>query len=157
MKRRTALFLSTGMLALTASAAPAADDGMYGDVPRDGLLDGSLIGSLVSGTEYTGIGMVDLIFFALLAFAFLSVMRMLRTSRAARPGDSGPRPQPRHTLPRSPGPQGHDPWARLRSVDSSSAPRPAPGQDRPAAQQSAPAPRSAARPGLFAGDRVPAQ
>lgn len=109
-----------------------------GGVPKESIFDGSFIGSLVSGSEFTGIGIVDIIFFALLVFALLSVMRVLGASRAAQNQASRQKPESRHTLPGGRGSQGHDPWARLRSKDD--------GQDRAGNAPPPPRERPTVRP-----------
>lgn len=115
-----------------AGAAVGGDFGVPG-AESSGFFDGSLIGSIFFGTEYTGVSVADILVFAALAFLLLSVLRATRGSSGGKngAGDVPPRPEPpRTTMPGRAGPPlAHDPWARLRSKDVSSPPSaPGPGQ-----------------------------
>ncbi|MDL2271928.1 TIM44-like domain-containing protein [Desulfovibrio sp. OttesenSCG-928-I05] len=113
-----------------AGAAVGGDFGAPG-AESSGFFDGSLIGSIFFGTEYTGVSVADILVFAVLAFLLLSVLRVSSGKGGKGAGDAPPRQEPpRPTLPRREGASSaHDPWARLRSKDVSSPPSaPGPGQ-----------------------------
>ena len=109
------------------------------DMEKSGFFDGSLVGSIFFDSEFTGIGMADIIVFAVLAFLLLSILRSLRSSQEGRRGsDAVHREAPRHTLPPTQRSSSeHDPWARLRSKDVPS-PRSAPRPGQPSNSVSGP-------------------
>ncbi len=97
--------------------------GMGASAPRSGfgglmggLLAGSLLGALFFGGPYSGFGVTDILLFAVLAFAGLKLLRVLRNRGQQPASAAGGRPQ-------SAAPDAHaaqrpdnDPWQRMRST-----------------------------------------
>ncbi|MDL2210073.1 39S ribosomal protein L45, partial [Desulfovibrio sp. OttesenSCG-928-O18] len=88
------------------AAMPGQRSGMRGML--GGILAGTLLGSLLFGGAHAGPGVVDIVFFALLAFFALKLVRAVMNRRAAS-AESGPGAG----YARERGP---DPWQKMRGA-----------------------------------------
>ena len=84
-----------------------------------GILAGTLLGSLLFGGAHAGVGMVDILLFALLGFMALKILRAVMGRRAATASEA-PGPVSSEQAFSTGQQQAHDPWMRMRDQSSTS-------------------------------------
>lgn len=113
-----ALFAAPGISAMSGSPAeqpepephsgPGEGDDSSRQARSQGALSGSLLGALIFGHPYQGIGSVDIVFLVLVAMLLLNIFVV--RGRRARRGDDRFTAQPRNTDTRNGGDKGDREW-----------------------------------------------